>query len=66
MTKSINPFNQSLIEQYEEFSNSLVQSKLEKSRAAYKEWKKTSFAHRRDLMLRVPTCSNKTRKNMLE
>ena len=51
MLKSVNPFNQSIVEQYEEFSPSLVQDKLKSSSAAFKDWKKTSFAQRSELML---------------
>src|SRR5215204_7345818 len=53
MLKSINPFDQSIVEQYEEFSPSLVQDKLKTSSAAFKEWKNTSFARRSELMLNV-------------
>jgi succinate-semialdehyde dehydrogenase/glutarate-semialdehyde dehydrogenase len=53
MLKSINPFDQSIVEQYEEFSPSLVQEKLKTSSAAFKDWKKSSFARRSELMLNV-------------
>jgi succinate-semialdehyde dehydrogenase / glutarate-semialdehyde dehydrogenase len=51
MLKSINPFDQSIVEEYQEFSPSLILEKLKTSSATFKEWKKTSFAHRSELML---------------
>jgi succinate-semialdehyde dehydrogenase/glutarate-semialdehyde dehydrogenase len=51
MLKSINPFDQSIIKEYQEFSPSLILEKLKTSSAAFKDWKKTSFAHRSELML---------------
>ena len=51
MLKSINPFDQSIVEEYQEFSPSLIQDKLKTSSSAFKDWKKTSFAHRSELML---------------
>ena len=53
MVKSINPFDQSVVEQYEVFSPSLVQEKLQRSLAAFKDWRKTSFARRSELMRSV-------------
>ena len=50
MVKSINPFDQSVVEQYEEFSPSLVQEKLRRSSFAFKDWRRTSFARRSELM----------------
>jgi succinate-semialdehyde dehydrogenase/glutarate-semialdehyde dehydrogenase len=55
MLKSINPYDQSDVGQYEEYSPSLVQEKLNKSALAFKDWKKTSFAHRAELMLKAST-----------
>ena len=51
MLNSINPFDQSIVEQYQEFSPALIQEKLKTSSSAFKDWKKTSFAHRSELML---------------
>jgi succinate-semialdehyde dehydrogenase / glutarate-semialdehyde dehydrogenase len=53
MVKSINPFDQSVVEQYEEFSLTRVQEKLQRSSAAFKDWRKTSFARRGELMRNV-------------
>ncbi len=50
MVKSIYPFDQSVVEQYEEFSPSLVQEKLQRSSSAFKDWRKTSFERRSELM----------------
>jgi succinate-semialdehyde dehydrogenase / glutarate-semialdehyde dehydrogenase len=51
MLKSINPFDQSIVEQYQEFSPSLIQEKLRTASSAFKDWKKASFTHRSELML---------------
>ena len=53
MLKSINPFDQSIIKEYQEFSPSLIQEKLKTSSTTFKDWKKTSFAHRSELMLKA-------------
>ena len=53
MLKSINPFDQSPLQEYNELTFGEVQEKLSKASAAYKDWKKTSFAHRADLMLKA-------------
>lgn len=53
MVSSINPFDQSVVEQYEEFSPRLVQEKLQRSAVAFKDWRKTSFVKRSELMRNV-------------
>lgn len=53
MFTSIHPFDQSVIGEFEEIDSSTIQRKLDKSSAAFKHWKKTSFAHRRELMLKA-------------
>jgi len=53
MLKSINPFDQSLVREYTELTSGEVQEKLSKASAAYKDWKRTSFAYRADLMLKA-------------
>jgi succinate-semialdehyde dehydrogenase/glutarate-semialdehyde dehydrogenase len=53
MLKSINPFDQSLVEQYEELSPSRIEEKLKSAAHAFKEWRKTSFGYRSELMLGV-------------
>ena len=53
MLKSINPFDQSLVREYTELTSREVQEKLSKASAAYKDWKRTSFAYRADLMLKA-------------
>jgi succinate-semialdehyde dehydrogenase/glutarate-semialdehyde dehydrogenase len=53
MFKSIHPFDQSLVGEYPVMDASTVHSKLEVAAAAFKDWKKTSFTHRSDLMLKV-------------
>jgi len=53
MLKSINPFDQSPLQEYNELTSGEVQEKLSKASVAYKDWKKTSFAYRADLMLKA-------------
>jgi len=53
MIKSINPFDQTLVEEFQEIDSTIIQKKLEKASAAFKDWKKTTFTHRSELMLKV-------------
>lgn len=53
MLTSIHPFDQSVVGEFEEFDSSTIQKKLEKSSMAFRHWKKTSFAYRRELMLKA-------------
>jgi succinate-semialdehyde dehydrogenase / glutarate-semialdehyde dehydrogenase len=53
MFKSIHPFDQSLVGEFPLMSSSDVQRKLELASKAFIDWKKTSFAHRSGLMLKV-------------
>jgi succinate-semialdehyde dehydrogenase / glutarate-semialdehyde dehydrogenase len=53
MFKSIHPFNQSVIEEFPLMNSSAVQTKLDLASKAFADWKKTSFAHRCSLMLKV-------------
>lgn len=50
MLQSINPSNEELIHQYEEMSDSLISEIIDRTNAAYLEWKLTTFNHRSELM----------------
>jgi succinate-semialdehyde dehydrogenase / glutarate-semialdehyde dehydrogenase len=59
MQKSVNPYNQQLIAEYEEHSERDVQEKIELSGRVYNEWKARSFTQRSDLMRRVSVLLNR-------
>jgi succinate-semialdehyde dehydrogenase / glutarate-semialdehyde dehydrogenase len=59
MQKSVNPYNQQLIAEYEEHSERDVQEKIELSGKVYNEWKARSFTQRSDLMRRVSVLLNR-------
>jgi succinate-semialdehyde dehydrogenase/glutarate-semialdehyde dehydrogenase len=50
MLQSINPANNELIKQYKEMNDAEVSDILDKTNAAYNDWKLTSFTHRASLM----------------
>ena len=49
--KSINPYNNQLIEEFEEHSDSQVNSIINDTAAAFKNWKYTSFEERSEYMI---------------
>lgn len=51
--KSINPYNGSLLAQLENHTSEQVNEKLQHAFAYQQHWKQSSFAQRRDLLLRV-------------
>ena len=53
MFKSIHPFDQSLVGEFPLMNGSDVQRKLELASKAFVDWKRTSFAYRSGLMLKV-------------
>ena len=53
MFKSIHPFDQSLVGEFPLMNSSDVQKKLDLASKAFADWRKTSFAHRAGLMLKV-------------
>jgi succinate-semialdehyde dehydrogenase/glutarate-semialdehyde dehydrogenase len=53
MLKSINPFDQNVIDEYQELSLPAIQEKLINAAVAFREWKKSSHARRRELMLKA-------------
>ncbi len=53
MLTSIHPFNQSIVGEFEELDPQGIRKKLENASTAYSHWKRTTFARRRDCMLRA-------------
>ncbi|RAV97889.1 NAD-dependent succinate-semialdehyde dehydrogenase [Pseudochryseolinea flava] len=53
MFKSVHPFDQSIVAQYDVLSAAELDKCLETSASAYRHWRKTSFEHRRELILTV-------------
>jgi succinate-semialdehyde dehydrogenase/glutarate-semialdehyde dehydrogenase len=53
MFKSIHPFDQSLVAEYDVLSANALDKRLTLAATAYRDWKKTSFEHRRELILKV-------------
>src|SRR4030095_9479469 len=53
MFKSIHPFDQSVVGEFPLMNSSDVQKKLDLASKAFADWKKTSFSHRSNLMLKV-------------
>ena len=51
--KSINPYNNELIEEYPVLSSQLLENKLQRSTKAFHSWKKTSFSERALLFQKV-------------
>lgn len=53
MFKSIHPFDQSLVAQHNVLSASDVDERINLAATAYQQWRKTTFEHRRELILKV-------------
>lgn len=51
--RSINPYTNELLAEYEGFSNAMLDEKLMASSRAYRHWKQQSFDHRAALLLEV-------------
>ena len=51
--KSINPFSQEIIAEYEALTNSQLNKKLQLAESAFKNWKNTSFQERADKMQKL-------------
>ena len=51
--KSINPFSQEIIAEYEVLTNAQLNKKLELAESAFKSWKNTSFRERADIMQKL-------------
>lgn len=53
MIKSINPYNQKEVFRIKELTENEVNSAIDKADEAFKSWRKTSFAERKELMLKA-------------
>jgi succinate-semialdehyde dehydrogenase / glutarate-semialdehyde dehydrogenase len=53
MFKSIHPFDQSVVGEFQLMNSADVQKKLDLASKAFADWKKTSFAHRSSMMLKA-------------
>jgi succinate-semialdehyde dehydrogenase / glutarate-semialdehyde dehydrogenase len=53
MLKSVNPFDQSVIEEFQEDDEKTVNRKIETAAKTFRSWKRESFAHRAQLMKRA-------------
>jgi succinate-semialdehyde dehydrogenase / glutarate-semialdehyde dehydrogenase len=53
MFKSINPYNQTLIEEFDSDSPAVVDKKVQSAAAAFRSWRKTSFQERSERMRRA-------------
>lgn len=51
--KSINPYTNKVIDEFEEFSDEQLEDAIAKSEEAFNEWKRTTFEYRKKLMLEV-------------
>lgn len=51
--KSINPYTNEVIDEFEELSDKQIEDALLKSEEAFNEWKRTTFEYRKKLMLEV-------------
>jgi succinate-semialdehyde dehydrogenase / glutarate-semialdehyde dehydrogenase len=53
MLKSINPYNQTLIEEFQENSNSVIDKKIQLAATAFKSWRKENISDRAGKMKRA-------------
>lgn len=53
MLRSINPFDQSLLAEFEPDDSGTIDRKLGKAAAAFRTWKKEDFSHKADLMIKA-------------
>ena len=51
--QSINPYDQSLIAEFEEHGDGMIDEKLNAAQKTFRSWKRESFPHRADLMKRA-------------
>lgn len=62
MLRSINPYNQSLVAEFQFDSASVVNSKLEKAAKAFSSWRKESFAYRGELLKKAGALVRKNKE----
>ena len=53
MPKSINPFNGKTIEDFAEHTDADIERALANADAAYRDWRRTSFAHRAEVLMKA-------------
>ncbi|HKJ79402.1 MAG TPA: aldehyde dehydrogenase family protein, partial [Prolixibacteraceae bacterium] len=51
--KSVNPYTDEILEEFEEYSDEQVNESIEKSVEAFGEWKSTTFDYRKNIMLEI-------------
>lgn len=51
--KTINPATEQIIKEYDELSADEIKQKINKTHAAYEDWRRTDFALRKELMLKA-------------
>ena len=51
--QSVNPYNLEVLREFEELSTGKINKAIEQADIAFRDWRKTSFEHRRALMLRL-------------
>ena len=66
MLKSVNPFDQSLLGEYEELDERAVDQKLETAAKTFYSWKKETFAHRASLMKKAGNLLRSDKKKYAE
>jgi succinate-semialdehyde dehydrogenase / glutarate-semialdehyde dehydrogenase len=64
MQRSLNPFNQELLGEFELLRPYQLQAKIAQSVFAYKDWKSTTFQHRSDLMKKASSLLLKNKESL--
>jgi len=64
--KSINPYNNQLVAEYNEMSDNEVASIVDATFEAWQSWKETSFAHRSELMMKAASVLRSQKKQLSE
>lgn len=64
--KSVNPYTNEVIEEFDEITDEQVREAIEKSAEAFGEWKRTTFEYRKKLMLEVASLLNESSEKLGE
>ena len=62
--KSINPYTNEIIREFEEFTDEEVEKRIKKSADAFEKWKRTSFVERKMLMINVSQTLNENKREL--
>jgi len=62
--KSINPYNNQVLKEYTSYSTEKLEQMLQQSEQTFKQWRKTSFAERKKLMLKAAEVLNSTKQEL--